>query len=1067
MKDSNPTIRTEQKPLLKPKFESNSGVKPDLGFSKPDSRSGGKPLLGLPKGQSSTAIIKPDDGIEVDDFDNKTNKLGTSKADTNSKLGGSKPAFNMKKVSPVEKTVQENNFDFDDDLLDKKPPKPQNDAPPKNEKKSDWSFDEEEIKDETKTKKGQVSKPVQNQKQRPSSEDVPFEEEIIEDLDDKPNGNIKKNRRTSNDYNDDFGGEIIDDEVDQIPTKRQNTYQNKQPLNKRELSYERNDSGTKKNQKQRPPTHELPRHPPLPPKQRTMSKEQSRPYNSQLPQHSPPSPSPVSLLMDKHRGHPTVASLLEENNALHNQLKYFNQKLTRMIEQRNLEEKSEKVRGRRGESREHKVSGLRKEIENNEKHLKIQHDDFRRLEAKRERMTHPSFLAEVNREILELTTQMSDLKKEIHAIEVENRKETRGVRDKYTKKKDGSLSSHIAALLKEIDLVSRRNKELAEGIEDGNVNLREQERFLAEEVETRETKIKEKMGRVGMVEETELIREYRGVLKSIAEHKEDEAKIEKKYERELKAQQKELEEMTLGHEMFQKQFDEVLLAIEKQTEELLEMIEIAKVNQTPNGVKILERIKEGVLPGSVVQHEESQMKSREDGGMGMGNRYARLENPREGGVQGETRYSGNTESKVVAAGSERTPKDPFRPRNERLPDRSDQSKRPVVETGEGDGFFLTDVHEEGEGRRSAERERRQDHLQQQKQRQTEHERSKSPSPHHKHEERAESTGRREGSASQVKPKTGVEEKKTKVDMGEFKGFDDEDVVPAAPTTKKPDMFRKSPAIPTAAPAGERQQSGSAEPRRQQQQSSQEKPAPTVTPSPPPAVAVVQEKSKFDNTDLDLDFFPDDNKKKQSEPGKPVVAAPVVGMQQSQGPKAVVGAKPVVGGPKVIPGGGGPKVIPNQSTAPKPVPQVVVQQTKPKAGDPLDGIIDLDEQQPTTVTAKAPVKVVEPQAKRKDSFDFDGFGGADDNQPKGGSKKPRQGEEDPLAFLSDDPKKAANNTAPKPTSAVAGNAKKPMADDLDDIFAEPPKRQTAGVAAGGKIDLGQPGEKKAAVKVEVG
>ena len=705
-------------------------------------------------------------------------------------------------------------------------------------------------------------------------------------------------------------------------------------------------------------------------------------------------------LMDKHRGHPTITSLLEENQVLHNHLKFYNQKLTRMIDYRGYSETMDRIRtGKKSATtaKEKKIKNLQREIQNNEKHLAIQLEDVRRTESKRDRLTNPSYLADINRDISDITHEINAVKKEIHGIEVENRKENKGVKDK-SRARQNPGSSHIAALLKEIDLVSRKNQDLRHAIEEGATHIETQNQYYEDSVAKKEKDVREAMDKVGIAVETDHTREYKMLLKAIEEYNSDTIKVDKRHEKAIKTHQKELEEITLGYEIVHKQVEELNNAIEKQIADIMEMIEIAKLSQSPHGMKILDRIKDGLHPGEEESRDpRHHQDSHTEYSNPFGQKYTRLDKPshshisHQGGGYNNDAIPYRSDAKLV-----QRPQFEYR---EELPSTNQSGiRRQEDYVTQGDSQRLLEEKMRKLDQKTSPRfvdNESKSHAQNTS-RKDEPSKSHSPQPdrkipEHKPKHQEDEIDWLGNNQSTSKP---VEPSKKSPFAGKFTASNDK-VKPSTLDPKLSDLKNSDVRI------------------TEQKKPNEELSVPDYS----------KKKPATPSKDPDLDMilgdpaFADPPKK---DPTPPAVVQPA--QPATAGPKTLPtqpGPKPVtIGGPKPVTMGG-PKpvkmvVTPNQTNPSQPKPGQVLPTATVK--DPMAGIQDIDEE-------IKPIKPVVKEEKPKKDLDFDGFGDDDDKPAK---KKDVKKGDDPFGFLGDE------KPAPK--------AKKADSDIFgDDIFGDDKKK----------------------------
>lgn len=700
-------------------------------------------------------------------------------------------------------------------------------------------------------------------------------------------------------------------------------------------------------------------------------------------------------LMDKHRGHPTVASLLEENQALHNHLKYYNHKLTRMIDYRGYSETMERVRtGKKSAmtEKDKRMRNLLKEAQNNEKHLAIQMSDIRRMDSKRDRLTNPSHLADINRDIMEIGNEIAAVKKEIHNVEVENKKETRGTKDKYRSKK-GSGSAQISSLLKEIDLVSRKNQDIRQAIDEGTGHIDTQNEYYDDKVAKKEREVKEQMDKVGVAVETDYTREYKLLQKAIEDYKQDTQKLEKRHDKGVKMHQKELEEITLGYEIIQRQVDELNLVIEKQVSDLYDMIELAKTSQSPHGMKILDRIKDGIS-GNMSQ-DESREERREDP---FGNKYSRLSRPSYSNGEQGSRVSGRVEV---------------------MPDRPRIDYRDEVSTMQrGSSNFRDSKPRYGELEDDEQRllEEKMNRLDEKRRLSADKSRLSSHSPQPMRNKSAAPEPERRDPVMVTKPRDdemdwlGTGKAETKRDPS-------------------PEPAKKSPFGPKFKIENNKSRDLEAEKRLADLKNSEVRITEERKMNEELSVPDMSKRHKSQvSVDPDLDMILgdpafQDNPKQETTP-KPVNPG-------QSGPKTLptqITPKPVIGGPGRPINIGGPKPVVSVNNPGQTKP--VMTTTKPVVvqGDPLAGLVDLDE-----VPSKQTNGLGKPRVQEvpKKSIDFDGFGD-DDDEPK--PKMSKKKNDDPFGFLEDDTDKTKK--VKDADSDIFGDHKD------DDIFGDARKKNAA-------------------------
>lgn len=878
-----------------------------------------------------------------------------------------------------------------------------------------------------------------------------FEEEVIDDeFDPKPNKQSKA-RATGDNYLDDE--EYFDDEVDPPQVNKRSAANvktgDKKAGGNPDMSH-RERLPTDGNQRtvigKRPP---LPSRPgagkpkgPRPPTEdnarlpggllgrvgtgqyrvKSGQKERSKNNDSVLSQGS--KVTNTLALLDKHRGHPTIASLLEENQAMHNQLKYYNQKLTRMIDYRGFTDTVQRVRtGKKSapSAKEIRVKNLQKEFMNNEKHLKIQMEDLKRLEAKKDKILHPNYMTDISREIDYMTQVIQQYKKEIHDLEVANRKETRsGLKEKYgggaisKKPGEGAPDIQIAAVMKEIEILTRKNEELREHIEHASKHITRQGEHLDGDILKKETELKAQMEKFGMVQVTESIKEYKELQQAVMSFKEDDEKLAKKAEKSMKAYQKELEEIVQAHDTLQMQILQMEANIEKQTAELLEAIEVAKVSQSAHGVKILDRIREGIAPGHIpAPFTDGDRNSTQD--------PPALPNQPQHSIP-EPSNQGNGRN---------TPKEPKKLSEDR-PNHQGQN-----------GVFMTKAEDS------------------------------KPSSAIKPSKNLSASGSAEKLVSNQKPSSQKQEEQFDwLGTGSQTNQQSKDQKPQAhlkdgnnrdqlsQSALKSPLGHNQAKVPEE--SRELHKNGSQSQLKQSQKSlnqsaveatkqsnqTQTNLQPDTKPSKP------SQPSENPAIDPDLAFMFDDPAFKPTEPKTAVNQNPPKPAQpQALKPAAGIPSKPVAiakpGPPRPL-GPGGPVKLPTQGPA---------AQTNAATSSPQQ-LIDLDDVAPLKPAAtNKPNTTSKP---RVDDDDFDGFGG---DEPVKNITKPNKA--DPFDFLAEDKGPNKGPSAPKgasvPPKLDATEKKPPKGDDLDDLFAPDTKSKPKPA----DVLKPQPAKDKPAAKVDNG
>lgn len=176
---------------------------------------------------------------------------------------------------------------------------------------------------------------------------------------------------------------------------------------------------------------------------------------------------------DKYaKGFPTLFDLMKQNKNLHETLKQYNKKLSHMIDYKGFSKLVNKIKkgGSESEFKNRPVTAknrvLGKEVSNNEEVIKIKMIEAQRLENKKNRLLNPIYMTEVNREIIQYEKEIKELRKEIHHLEIESKKEGKIVVRLNKKNEETEQAVHINTLINEIDLLVRANYEINSKMED-------------------------------------------------------------------------------------------------------------------------------------------------------------------------------------------------------------------------------------------------------------------------------------------------------------------------------------------------------------------------------------------------------------------------------------------------------------------------------------------------------------------------------------------------------------------------------------------------------------------------
>lgn len=183
---------------------------------------------------------------------------------------------------------------------------------------------------------------------------------------------------------------------------------------------------------------------------------------------------------DKYaKGFPTLFDLMKQNKSLHETLKQYNKKLSHMIDYKGFSKLVSKIKkgGSESEFKNRPITAknrvLGKEVSNNEEVIKIKMVEAQRLENKKNRLLNPIYMTEVNREIISFEKEIKELRKEIHHLEIESKKEGKIVVRLNKKFEETEQAVHITSLINEIDLLVRANYEANSKIEDYEEQMRE------------------------------------------------------------------------------------------------------------------------------------------------------------------------------------------------------------------------------------------------------------------------------------------------------------------------------------------------------------------------------------------------------------------------------------------------------------------------------------------------------------------------------------------------------------------------------------------------------------------
>lgn len=381
------------------------------------------------------------------------------------------------------------------------------------------------------------------------------------------------------------------------PKKRLST--SKRSASKKSISRK---STPKKKSSTRPPVEkkkELTRKPSLP-KSKNSFRISSNSNKSKINHESSRLTSARSKLSVRafKQGFPSLIDLIAENKALHQELRDYNQKLSRMIDYKGFSKLVNRIKhGKPVEFKNRPVSAkvrtLENEINNNLEAIKLKKEDLKRLGMKKKKLLNPIYLTDINREIVEYERKIKNMKKDISHIDAESKKEGKQVARLNTNIHQADSVLAINSLIGELDLFVRSNYEITSKIDEYKLQKVEQDK-LVDKIKTKHDELQAKLDKLGYVKDTPLILEYKRIKAEYDKKAQYIRIIENKNEKQMKIKKRDLEEKVLENNILEDRIKNQEELISEQRQRLLDLIEIAKHNQSQHGKMLLERFKQGI-----------------------------------------------------------------------------------------------------------------------------------------------------------------------------------------------------------------------------------------------------------------------------------------------------------------------------------------------------------------------------------------------------------------------------------------------------------------------------------------
>ena len=158
---------------------------------------------------------------------------------------------------------------------------------------------------------------------------------------------------------------------------------------------------------------------------------------------------------------------------------------------------------------------------------------------------------------------------------------------------DTEVAVEINSLVNEIDLYVRANYEMKARIKDSKEHMEEQQ-VLINKISTKVNEVQGDMKKAGYIKDTPKILEYKRLNARKNKMEKHLNMMQKRQDKRIVSKKREVEEKQLEHDMLEDRIVNQDELISEQRQRLLDLVEIAKANQSAHGVMILERIRQGI-----------------------------------------------------------------------------------------------------------------------------------------------------------------------------------------------------------------------------------------------------------------------------------------------------------------------------------------------------------------------------------------------------------------------------------------------------------------------------------------
>ena len=294
---------------------------------------------------------------------------------------------------------------------------------------------------------------------------------------------------------------------------------------------------------------------------------------------------------------PNLFDLMKANKDLHQEQKNMNQKLSRMIDVKGFTKLQSKLREGKKTWKDRPTSAkcvtLNREIDNSKKQAQIKKDELQKLLDKRGKIINPIYMTDLNKEILNFHKMIKLIKKEVHDLDIQSQIKAKKAVVIQSDERARDTYNEISEQLRDIDVWNNKNLELKSGMEH-SMDLKEKQDRMVGELEDKINEICNDANDQGYVEDNTLIVKYKDLETKINKLMQHNRLLESKWEVTYNAKEKEWVDYSIRTE---KKMDDVVEKeeyLKNQRGDLIELIEIAKQNQKPHVLELLDKIRNGI-----------------------------------------------------------------------------------------------------------------------------------------------------------------------------------------------------------------------------------------------------------------------------------------------------------------------------------------------------------------------------------------------------------------------------------------------------------------------------------------